>query len=64
MIEANAAHKIIGGVCQGPLGPINVSALNGRPLVEDRHVTGVSDRQIHQLGIADTPHHPETELPL
>ena len=60
--EANAQDKIIGGVCHGPLGLINATAADGRPLVQGRHVTGVSDRQVRQLGIADTPHHPETEL--
>ena len=62
MTEANAANKIIGGVCHGPLGLINATSLDGRPLVEGRHVTGVSDRQVRELGIAGTPHHPETEL--
>ncbi|MCP3937649.1 MAG: type 1 glutamine amidotransferase domain-containing protein, partial [Actinomycetia bacterium] len=33
-----------------------------RPLVEGRRVTGVSDKQVSELGIESTPHHPETEL--
>ena len=60
--EADAADLVIGGVCHGPLGLINATGRDGRPLVEGRHVTAVSDRQVHQLGIASTPQHPETEL--
>jgi putative intracellular protease/amidase len=60
--EANAADKIIGSVCHGSLGLINATTANGRPLVEGRHVTGVSNRQVRDLGITYTPQHPETEL--
>lgn len=60
--EANAAGKVIGGVCHGPLGLRNATAVDGRPLVEGRRVTGVTDKQVHELGIDSTPHHPETEL--
>ena len=60
--EANAAGKVIGGVCHGPLGLRNATATDGRPLVEGRRVTGVTDKQVHELGIESTPHHPETEL--
>ena len=60
--EANAADKIIGSVCHGPLGLINATTANGRPLVEGRHVTGVSNRQVRDLRITHTPQHPETEL--
>lgn len=60
--EANAAGLVIGGVCHGPLGLINATGPDGRPLVAGRHVTAVSDRQVRQLGIASTPQHPETEL--
>ena len=60
--EANAAGSVIGGVCHGPLGLINATAPDGRPLVEGRRVTGVSNRQVHDLRITDTPQHPETEL--
>ena len=60
--DANAAGKIIGGVCHGPLGLINATATDGRPLVEGRRVTGVSNRQVRDLRITDTPQHPETEL--
>ncbi len=60
--EANVSDKIIGGVCHGPLGLRNAKAKDGRPLVEGRRVTGVSDKQVSELGIESTPHHPETEL--
>jgi putative intracellular protease/amidase len=60
--EANAADKIIGSVCHGPLGLINATTANGRPLVDGRHVTGVSNRQVRDLRITHTPQHPETEL--
>lgn len=60
--EANSAGKLIGGVCHGPLGLINATAPDGRPLVEGRRVSGVTDKQVKELGITATPHHPETEL--
>ncbi len=60
--EANAGGAVIGGVCHGPLGLIKATGTDGRPLVEGRRLTGVSDRQVRQLGITDTPQHPETEL--
>ena len=60
--EANAAGRLIGGVCHGPLGLINATAPDGRPLVEGRRVSGVTDKQVRELGITATPHHPETEL--
>lgn len=60
--QADAAGAIIGGVCHGPLGLINATAPDGRPLLEGRRVTGVSNRQIRELRITSTPQHPETEL--
>ena len=60
--QANAKDVVIGGVCHGPLGLINATGTDGRSLVEGRHVTAVSDRQITELGVAETPQHPETEL--
>lgn len=62
MTEANAAGKVIGGVCHGPLGLVKATGADGRPLIAGRRVTGASDRQIRELGIASTPLHPETEL--
>ena len=60
--EANAADKVIGGVCHGPLGLLTATDTDGRPLVEGRRISAVTDKQVHELGIASTPQHPETEL--
>ncbi|MEO6629299.1 MAG: type 1 glutamine amidotransferase domain-containing protein [Aquihabitans sp.] len=60
--RANALDKVIGGVCHGPLGLRNATALDGRPLVEGRRVSAVTDKQVRELGIDSTPHHPEKEL--
>ena len=60
--EANQLGRVIGGVCHGPLGLLRAKGANGEPLVKDRRVTGVTDKQVHELGIESTPHHPETEL--
>jgi len=60
--EANAEGKLIGGVCHGPLGLINAKAADGEPLVKGRKVSGVTDKQVNELDITATPHHPETEL--
>ena len=62
LTEANAQGLVLGGVCHGPLGFRNAKATDGKPLVEGRRVTGVSDKQVHELGISATPMHPETEL--
>jgi putative intracellular protease/amidase len=60
--EANAAGKVLGGVCHGPLGLLRARAADGKPLVEGRRLTAVTDKQVHELGIDVTPQHPETEL--
>ncbi|MEZ5728398.1 MAG: type 1 glutamine amidotransferase domain-containing protein [Burkholderiaceae bacterium] len=57
-----AAGKVIGGVCHGPLGLLQVQDENGQPLVKGRRVTGVTDKQVEELGISMTPMHPEREL--
>ena len=59
---ANEHEQVIGGVCHGPLGLIRAKAEDGSPLVQGRRVTGVTDKQVYELGIASTPQHPETEL--
>ncbi|MGI9594904.1 MAG: type 1 glutamine amidotransferase domain-containing protein, partial [Acidimicrobiales bacterium] len=59
---ANEQEKVIGGVCHGPLGLLRAEAADGAPLVEGRRVTAVTDKQVHELGIDHTPHHPEAEL--
>jgi len=60
--EANQKRKVLGGVCHGPLGFLKAKGLDGEPLVKGRRVTGVTDKQVRDLRITDTPHHPETEL--
>ena len=62
--EAYYANKepIIGGVCHGVLGLINAKARDGSLLIAGRRMTGVTDKQIKELGIEITPLHPEAEL--
>lgn len=60
--EANALDRAIGGVCHGPLGLRNATATDGTPLVAGRRISAVTDKQVRELGIGSTPHHPETEL--
>ena len=62
MTRANDLGKVIGGVCHGPLGLIGAKAADGTPLVAGRKVSAVTDKQVSELGIESTPHHPETEL--
>jgi arylsulfatase A-like enzyme/putative intracellular protease/amidase len=62
MTAAAAADLIIGGVCHGPLGLVNATAPDGRPLVEGRAISAVTDKQVRELGITKTPFHPEKEL--
>ncbi len=59
---ANANDAVIGGVCHGPLGLLKAKAVDGSPLVAGRKVSAVTDKQVRELGITSTPHHPETEL--
>ena len=60
--RANENGAIIGGVCHGPLGLLKATAADGSPLVEGRRVSAVTDKQVRELRITSTPHHPETEL--
>jgi putative intracellular protease/amidase len=53
---------ILGSVCHGALGFIRAKDRDGKPLIAGRKMTGVSDKQVHELGIDITPQHPETEL--
>jgi arylsulfatase A-like enzyme/putative intracellular protease/amidase len=62
MTEANADGLVMGGVCHGPLGLLNAKDSDGRPLVEGRKISAVTDKQVKELGIESTPHHPEREL--
>lgn len=60
--EAHAAGILLGSVCHGALGFLLAVDVDGSPLVEDRTMTGVTDKQVEELGIGITPQHPETEL--
>ena len=57
-----AETPIIGSVCHGALGLINALDREGNRLIAGRAMTGVTDKQVKQLGIEVTPQHPETEL--
>ena len=57
-----SSKAIIGGVCHGVLGLINAKDKNGNILIANRKMTGVTDKQVKELGIQMTPQHPEEEL--
>jgi putative intracellular protease/amidase len=60
--EAWAAGRVVGGICHGPLGLLKARTPEGELLVKGRRLTAVTDKQIHELGVAITPLHPETAL--
>ena len=53
---------IFGSVCHGALAFTTAKDKNGEPLIKGRTMTGVTQNQLDQLGIAFTPLHPEKEL--
>jgi putative intracellular protease/amidase len=53
---------VIGGICHGPLGLLKARSASGELLVKGRRLTAVTDKQIHELGVAITPLHPESAL--
>ena len=55
-------ETVFGSVCHGALGFIRAQDRDGNLLIAGRKITGVSDKQIKELGIEVTPLHPETEL--
>ncbi len=57
-----AETPVIGSVCHGALGLINAKDTLGNYLITGRTMTGVTDKQIKELGISLTPQHPESEL--
>lgn len=59
---ANAEDILLGSVCHGVLGFRLAKEVDGKPLVEGKTITGVTDKQVEELGISITPLHPETEL--
>ena len=60
--KAWADGKVVGGVCHGPLGLLQAKDETGQPLVAGRKLTAVTDKQVKELGITETPQHPEREL--
>jgi putative intracellular protease/amidase len=58
----NSSKAIFGGVCHGVLGFIKAKDKNGKLLISGRRMTGVTNKQLQELGINHTPQHPETEL--
>ena len=57
-----AQTPVIGSVCHGALGLIQARDTSGNFLITGRTMTGVTDKQLKELGITTTPLHPETEL--
>lgn len=62
MTQAYAENKAIGAVCHGPLGLLKAKRPDGSLLVKGLKMTAVTDRQISQLFVTETPQHPETEM--
>ena len=60
--QAYAADVVLGSVCHGVLGFLRATDENGNPLVQGYRMTGVTDKQVQELGITITPQHPEREL--
>ena len=57
-----AQKPLIGSVCHGALGLIQARDTLGNFLITGRTMTGVTDKQLIELGITQTPLHPESEL--
>ena len=55
-------QPILGSVCHGALGLVSAKDRDGNLLIAERRMTGVTEKQIKELGIELTPLHPETEL--
>ncbi len=55
-------QPVLGSVCHGALGLVNAKDSEGGLLIAGRRMTGVTDKQIKELGIELTPLHPESEL--
>lgn len=60
--KAYSEGILMGSVCHGVLGFLMAKDTTGRPLVEGKRLTGVTDKQVEELNISITPMHPETEL--
>ena len=53
--EAYSSKIILGSVCHGALGFLLAKDEHGNPLVKNRKMTAVTDKQIKELGIGITP---------
>jgi putative intracellular protease/amidase len=60
--RAYADKIVLGSVCHGALGFLKARDENGKPLVQGRKMTAVTDKQVKELGIEITPMHPERDL--
>ena len=60
--DAYNAGSLFGAVCHGVLGFIRAKDDNGNLLIKGRKMTGVTNKQLDELGIKFTPQHPEDEL--
>jgi len=60
--QAYAKKIVLGSVCHGALGFLKAQDENGKPLVQGRKITAVTDKQVKELGIRITPMHPERDL--
>jgi putative intracellular protease/amidase len=60
--QAYAKKIVLGSVCHGALGFLKAKDENGKPLVQGRKMTAVTDKQVKELGIEITPMHPERDL--
>jgi len=60
--QAYAKKIVLGSVCHGALGFLKAQNENGKPLVQGRKMTAVTDKQVQELGIEITPMHPERDL--
>jgi len=60
--NAYNSGSLIGAICHGVLGLINATDENGNLLIRGRKMTGVTNKQLKELGIYFTPMHPEEEL--
>jgi putative intracellular protease/amidase len=60
--QANAKNIVLGSVCHGALGFLKAKKENGEPLLKNKKVTAVTNKQVKELGIGITPMHPETEV--
>ena len=57
-----ASNVIFGSVCHGALAFVNAKDSLGQPLIQGRTMTGVTKKQLDEVGVEFTPLHPEEEL--